>query len=228
MTVPLLPKDFDFDTHMSPPYNPWDQRMCLVPDGDLFAALHKHSVDIVTDHIETFTETGINLKSGEELDADIIITATGLNLIAFGGVDLVVDGMPVDLPETMTYKGIMLSDVPNLWVAIGYTNASWTLKVDLTYDYMWRLIKHLDETGMRQCMPRRDDTVEALPFLDFNSGYVLRSLDKFPKRGATRPWRLAMNYAIDVIELRHASIEDTAMEFTNAAPAAATQIARAG
>ncbi len=226
MTVPLLPKDFEYDVHMAPPYNPWDQRMCLVPDGDLFKALHKHSVSIVTDHIETFTETGIKLKSGEELDADIIVTATGLNLVAFGGVELVVDGKTVDLPQTMAYKGIMLSDVPNLWVAIGYTNASWTLKVDLTYDYMWRLIKHLDETGMRQCMARYDPSVEELPFLDFTSGYVLRALDKFPKRGATRPWRLAMNYALDVLELRYASIEDDAMEFSNPAPAA-TPVAQA-
>jgi cation diffusion facilitator CzcD-associated flavoprotein CzcO len=227
MTTPLLPEDFDYDTHLTPPYNPWDQRMCLVPDGDLFAALHKHTVDIVTDHIETFTEHGIKLKSGQELEADIIVTATGLNLLAFGGVELVVDGKPVDLPSTMAYKGIMLSDVPNLWVAIGYTNASWTLKVDLTYEYMWRLIKHLDATGMRQCTPRRDDSVEELPFLDFNSGYVLRSVDKFPKRGASRPWRLAMNYAIDLLELRFAPIEDSAMEFGNPEPAGAPQVARA-
>jgi cation diffusion facilitator CzcD-associated flavoprotein CzcO len=232
MTVPQLPKDFDYDTHLTPPYNPWDQRMCLVPDGDLFTALHKHTVDIVTDHIETFTETGIKLKSGDELEADIIVTATGLNLLAFGGVDLVVDGKPVDLPETMAYKGIMLSDVPNFWIAIGYTNASWTLKVDLTYDYMWRLIKRLDATGMRQCTPRRDTSVEELPFLDFTSGYVLRSVDQFPKRGASRPWRLAMNYAIDVMELRYASIDDSAMEFSNPAPvgttAAPADVARAG
>ncbi|HEX3706455.1 MAG TPA: NAD(P)/FAD-dependent oxidoreductase [Mycobacteriales bacterium] len=208
----------DIKAHFTPTYNPWEQRLCLVPDGDLFQALRAGKASVVTDHIETFTENGIRLKSGEELEADIIVTATGLNLIPFGGMELVVDGEKVDYSKQMAYKGIMLSDVPNLVLMFGYTNASWTLKVDLTYAYAWRLIKHLDRAGLRQFTPRRDTSVEERPFLDFNSGYVIRALDKYPKQGATQPWRLSMNYALDAFQLRFTKLEDGAMDFSNPAP----------
>jgi cation diffusion facilitator CzcD-associated flavoprotein CzcO len=206
------------DEHFTPTYNPWEQRLCLVPDSDLFAALREGKASVVTDHIETFTERGIKLQSGEELEADIIVTATGLNLIPFGGAELVVDGEKVSVPDKMTYKGIMLSDVPNLVLFFGYTNASWTLKVDLTYAYTWRLIKHLEQSGLRQFTPRRDPAVEEAPFLDFSSGYVLRAMDKYPKQGATQPWRLSMNYAIDAFQLRFTKLDDGAMEFSNPIP----------
>jgi cation diffusion facilitator CzcD-associated flavoprotein CzcO len=211
-------KKADIDAHFTPSYNPWDQRLCLVPDSDLFKAIRDGKVSVVTDHIETFTEHGIRLKSGDELAADVIVTATGLSLIPFGGMTLVVDGEKVDYPRRMAYKGIMLSDVPNLVLFFGYTNASWTLKVDLTYAYAWRLIKHTERLGLRQFMPRSDPNVEQRPFLDFTSGYVLRALDKYPKQGATQPWRLSMNYAVDAFMLRFTKLDDGVMQFTNPAP----------
>jgi cation diffusion facilitator CzcD-associated flavoprotein CzcO len=172
-------------------------------------------MSVVTDHIETFTEHGITVKSGEEIPADIVVSATGLTLVPFGGMTLVVDGEVVEYPKHMAYKGIMLSDVPNMLLFFGYTNASWTLKVDLTYAYAFRLIKHIERAGLRQFTPRFDPAVEEAPFLDFSSGYVVRALDKYPKQGATQPWRLSMNYAIDAFQLRFTKLEDGAMEFSN-------------
>jgi monooxygenase len=209
-----LPPDFDVDTHLSPTYNPWDQRMCVVPDGDLFRVIREGRASIVTDHIETFTETGLLLASGATLEADVIVTATGLNMLAFGGVELSVDGNIVELPKTMTYKAIMLSDVPNFAFAIGYTNASWTLKVDLTYSYLWRLFRHLDAHGQTWCAPRRrDDTVKEGPFMDFSPGYVLRSIDSFPRGGSKAPWRLKQNYLFDLTMLSRSPVADGTMEF---------------
>jgi monooxygenase len=209
-----LPQGYDIDTHFKPRYNPWDQRLCLVPNGDLFRAIRHDQATVVTDQIETFTETGLKLASGAELDADVIVTATGLNLLALGGMQLSVDGREIDLPETMSYKGMMLSGVPNMAIALGYTNASWTLKCDLTCDYVCRLLTYMDEHGHRQCTPEnRDPSVEAQPFIDFSSGYVLRSIDKFPKQGSKRPWRLYQNYALDIVTLKFGAIEDGAMEF---------------
>jgi cation diffusion facilitator CzcD-associated flavoprotein CzcO len=205
----------EIDKHFTPTYNPWDQRLCLVPDGDLFEALRAKKMSIVTDHIETFTENGIKVKSGEEIPADIVISATGLTLVPFGGMTVVVDDEVVEYPKHMAYKGIMLSDVPNMVLFFGYTNASWTLKVDLTYAYAFRLIKHIERAGLRQFTPRFDPSVEEAPFLDFSSGYVIRALDKYPKQGATQPWRLSMNYAIDAFMLRFTKLEDGAMEFSN-------------
>jgi monooxygenase len=214
-----LPPGYDVDTHLSPTYNPWDQRMCVVPDGDLFRVLSEGKASIVTDHIETFTETGLQLQSGATLDADIIVTATGLNMLVFGGIELSVDGRDVEIPETMSYKGIMLSDVPNFAFAIGYTNASWTLKVDLTYGYVWRLMRHLDATGQRWCAPRRRDrSIDEAPFMDFNPGYVLRSIDKFPKAGSKAPWRLKQNYLFDLTMLSRGSVDDGTMEFGTGSP----------
>jgi cation diffusion facilitator CzcD-associated flavoprotein CzcO len=216
-----LKPGFDIDTHFNPKYNPWDQRMCLVPNSDLFKSLNDGTASVVTDQIETLTENGIRLKSGKELEADVIVTATGLKLLALGGLQLNVDGRNVDMPKTMSYKGMMYSDVPNLASAFGYTNASWTLKCDLTCAYVCRLLNHLDKIGMRQATPRRSDpSVEELPWLDFSSGYVQRSLHLFPKQGSKAPWRLYQNYALDIMALRYRTLEDDAMQFSNPAPVA--------
>lgn len=209
-----LPADYDIDTHFKPSYNPWDQRVCLVPNGDLFRSIRKGQVSIVTDRIDTFTETGLLLASGVTLDADIIITATGLNLLAFGGMELVVDGKPVKLPETMAYKGMMLSGVPNFGYIVGYTNASWTLKADIACEYICRLLKHMDDNGYDSCVPEHDPAVAEEPFMDFSAGYVQRSIGNFPKQGEKAPWRLRMNYLRDVFTLRHSPIADDAMKFS--------------
>jgi monooxygenase len=210
-----LPADFDVDTHFKPTYGPWDQRLCLVPDGDLFDALCAGTASIVTDRIDTFTERGIRLASGAELEAELIVTATGLNLLALGGVQLVVDGEEVNLPERLSYKGMMLSGVPNLAVTFGYTNASWTLKCDLTCEYVCRLLGHMDEHGYAQCTAEnRDPSIVEEPFIDFSSGYVLRAIDKFPRQGSRPPWRLYQNYALDIVKLRYGAIEDGAMQFS--------------
>jgi monooxygenase len=211
-----LPPGYDIDTHFKPRYNPWDQRMCLVPDGDLFEAIGSGRASVVTDRIETFTETGLELASGAELEADLIVTATGLNLVPLGGMQISVDGRDVELPGTMAYKGMMLAGVPNLAVALGYTNASWTLKCDLTCEYVCRLLRHMDERGYSQATPEnRDPSITAVPFIDFTSGYVLRAIDKFPKQGSKPPWRLYQNYARDIVTLRFGALEDGAMVFSN-------------
>ena len=211
-----LPSGFDIDTHFTPRYDPWDQRLCLVPDGDLFEALSDGSAEIVTDRIETFTERGLKLESGRELEADLVVTATGLNLLFLGGMELVVDGEPVDLPRTMTYRGMMLSGVPNFIFTSGYTNASWTLKADLVAEYACRLLAHMDAHGHRRCVPEiADATVEEQPLLDFNAGYVLRSIDQFPKQGSKEPWRLRQNYVFDVRTFRRGPIEDGTMRFSS-------------
>ncbi len=201
-----LPPGYDIDTHFSPDYNPWDQRLCLVPDGDLFAAIRAGRASVVTDRIETFTERGLLLESGAELEADLIVTATGLNLLALGGLQLAVDGRDVEIPETMGYKGMMLSGVPNFAMALGYTNASWTLKCDLTCEYVCRLLNHMDEHGYRQCTPQnRDPSITPQPFIDFSSSYVLRHIEEFPKQGSKAPWRLHQNYALDILGLKFGS-----------------------
>jgi monooxygenase len=213
--VRQLPEGYDIDTHFKPRYNPWEQRLCLVPDGDLFKAIHSGGAEVVTDQIDSFTETGLRLASGTELEADIVVTATGLDLLALGGMAINVDGHDVDLPGTLGYKGMMLSGVPNMALSIGYTNASWTLKCDLTCEYVCRLLQHMDTNGYRQCVPVNDDpTVEPLPFIDFSSGYVQRAIAKFPKQGSKAPWRLYQNYARDIIALRRGALEDGAMRFS--------------
>lgn len=211
-----LPDDVDFDAHFKPSYEPWDQRLCVVPGGDLFKAIRSHHVDVVTDHIDRFTETGIRLRSGAELEADIVISATGLNLLAFGGAQLAIDGVEVTLPETMAYKGMMLSGIPNFAFIVGYTNASWTLKADLVCEYVVRLLRHMDEHGYRECVPQRDPAVGEEPFLDFAAGYVQRAVDDFPRQGSKAPWRLRMNYFIDRSALRKGPLEDDAMVFGGA------------
>jgi len=220
-----LPPGYDIDMHFKPQYNPWDQRLCLVPDGDLFKAISDGSASVATDRIDTFTEQGLLLESGAELQADLIVTATGLNMLALGGMEIAVDGREVELSETMSYKGMMLSGVPNMALVIGYTNASWTLKCDLTCEYICRLLKHMDEHGYSQCMPEnRDPSVAALPFIDFSSGYVQRAIDKFPRQGSKAPWRLYQNYALDILSLKFGNVEDDAMQFSRAAsPVAAPE-----
>lgn len=204
--------------HFTPRYNPWDQRLCLVPDADLFQAIREDRVSVVTDHIETFTEDGLLLKSGEHLNADIIVTATGLVLRLFSGMQLHVAGAPVDLPKTLVYKGMMFSDVPNLAFAVGYTNASWTLKCDLAAEYVCRILNHMDRHGYSICTPRiNDPDIEEEPVIDFNSGYVLRALDTLPRQGSKTPWRLHQNYVRDLSMMRYGRVEDGTMEF-RAAP----------
>jgi monooxygenase len=205
--------------HFTPPYNPWDQRLCLVPDADLFRTIREGRVSVVTDHIETFTEEGLLLKSGERLNADIIVTATGLVLKLFSRMKLVVDGAPVELPKTLVYKGMMFSDIPNLAFAIGYTNASWTLKCDLAAGYVCRLLNHMDHHGYSTCTPRiNDQEIEEEPVIDFNSGYILRALDSLPRQGSKTPWRLHQNYVRDLSLMRYGRVEDGAMEFKKSAP----------
>ncbi len=213
-----LGPDYDVKKHFTPSYKPWDQRVCVVPDADLFRAIRKGRASVVTDHIETLTEHGIRLKSGHEISADLIVTATGLDLLALGGVELVVDGKPIAMNQTLSYKGMMLADVPNLAYVVGYTNASWTLKADLTCDYVCRLLKHMAKKGTPQCTPRlTDPEVKAENWIDFSSGYIQRSLDRFPKAGNKKPWRLHQNYALDIMTLRHGALEDGTMEFSQRA-----------
>ncbi|MET0600691.1 MAG: NAD(P)/FAD-dependent oxidoreductase [Baekduia sp.] len=212
-----LPDNVPLDPHFTPTYNPWDQRVCLVPDGDLFKALRSGKASVATDTIETFTENGIKLTSGAELEADVVITATGLNLLALGGMEVEVDGREVVLNETIGYKGMMFSDVPNLAIALGYTNASWTLKCDLTCEYVCRLLNHMDANGYGQVTPRNHDAnLETLPFIDLKSGYVARAIDQFPRQGVRAPWRLYQNYARDIMMLKRGALEDGAIEFTKA------------
>jgi monooxygenase len=221
MVREALGPDYDVATHFTPTYNPWDQRLCLVPDSDLFEALKAGRASVVTDHIETFTPGGIKLKSGAELEADVIVTATGLTLQVWNGLELTVDGRRVDPARTLSYKGMMYSDVPNMASSFGYTNASWTLKCDLTCEYVTRLLNHMSKTGLRQATPRNTDpTMGEEPWLSFSSGYVQRAMDRFPKQGSKAPWKLYQNYALDLVNLKFATVEDGVMEFSNPAPAA--------
>jgi cation diffusion facilitator CzcD-associated flavoprotein CzcO len=210
-----LGKDYDVATHFTPSYNPWEQRMCLVPDADLFLAIRRRKASVVTDQIETFTEKGIRLKSGAELEADLIVTATGLSLEVLSGIELSVDGARIEPPKTFNYKGLMYSGVPNLASSFGYTNASWTLKCDLTCEYVCRLLNYMKKHGYAQCTPRLNDpTVTEQPWVDFSSGYIQRSLHLFPKQGSKTPWKLHQNYARDIMTLRFGRIDDGVMEFS--------------
>jgi cation diffusion facilitator CzcD-associated flavoprotein CzcO len=209
-----LGADYDVDSHFTPRYNPWDQRLCLAPDADFFRAIKAGTADVVTDRIETFTETGIRLQSGRDLDADIVVTATGLKLQLLGGIDVVVDERPVKFSDTMNFKGVMFSDVPNLFTAFGYTNASWTLKCDLTSIYAARLINYMEGRGYVACAPRQHDpSVKPEPLLDFSSGYIQRAIDQFPRQGSKKPWKLYQNYVLDMVNLRFGSVNDSALEF---------------
>jgi len=219
-----LGPDYDVATHFTPTYNPWDQRLCLVPDSDLFDAIRSGKASVVTDKIDHFTATGIALASGKHLDADIIVTATGLNLVVLGEMQFSVDGAPVDFAQTWTYKGMMYSDVPNLVSTFGYINASWTLRADLTAEYVCRLLNHMEARGVRQVTPRlraSDRDMPARPWLDqFSSGYVQRVMHRFPKQGDREPWINPQNYARDKKMIRFAPLEDGALIFDDRVPAA--------
>jgi len=205
---------FDVDTHFTPRYKPWDQRMCLVPDGDLFREIREGRASVVTAGIECFTERGLRLTSGDELPADIVVVATGLKLNVLGDVSIRIDGRPCDLGEAMAYKGMMLSDVPNLAMTFGYTNASWTLKADLTAAYVCRLLRYMARHGHAIAVPRRDGAVVPQPFLTFTSGYIQRALAILPKQGSKRPWKVYQNYLWDLLNLRYGRIADGVMQFS--------------
>jgi len=209
-----LPAGYPVDEHFSPSYNPWDQRLCAVPDGDLFAAISDGSASVVTDRISTFTENGVLLESGRELDADIIVTATGLNVQLFGGITLTVDGTPVDFAQTVAYKGIMLSGIPNFAFAFGYTNSSWTLKVGLLCEHFCRLLSYLDDHGFDSVRAELDDpAMPTKPLLDFAAGYVQRAIDEIPRQGVHGPWQMTMNYTVDAEVLRNGPVRDDALKF---------------
>jgi monooxygenase len=204
--------------HFTPRYNPWDQRLCLVPDGDLFKAIRNGNASVVTDEIETFSETGLNLRSGNELPADIIVTATGLVMKLMGGMELVVDGRIVNAGTALSYKGMMLSDVPNFASTFGYTNASWTLKADLIAEYLCRILNKMDRGGYAYCTPRNTDpSMVPDATLPLSSGYMQRAKDTLPKQGSKRPWKLYQNYAKDVVALRFGSIDDGTLVFSRGA-----------
>ncbi len=203
----------DVERHFTPPYDPWDQRLCFAPDGDFFAPIRDGRAEVVTDHIERFTERGLRLRSGRELTADVVVTATGLELQLFGGVAVTVDGAPIEPRDHYVYRGMMVSDVPNLAFAVGYTNASWTLKVDLVARYVTRLLSWMDQKGHRRVVPRvRDGALGVEPLIDFHSGYVVRALDRLPKQGTRAPWKLYQNYVLDLALLGHGRVDDDALE----------------
>jgi cation diffusion facilitator CzcD-associated flavoprotein CzcO len=210
-----LPPGYDIATHFTPRYDPWDQRFCAVPNGDLFKTLSSGAASVVTDQIERFIKTGILLTSGEEVEADIIVTATGLELLFLGGIALSVDGEAVDPSTRLTYKGMMIEGVPNLAMAIGYTNASWTLKCDLTCDYMCRLLNHMRARGYTRCVARnRDASVASGPILGLTSGYIQRSAHLLPKQGAAHPWKVHQSYLRDYRALKMSDVDDSVMEFS--------------
>ncbi|MGV0737433.1 NAD(P)/FAD-dependent oxidoreductase [Mycobacterium syngnathidarum] len=215
-----LPKHFDVDTHFTPRYNPWEQRLAMVPNGDLFKTISAGKASVVTDRIDRFTKTGILLESGQELAADIIVTATGLNMSPFGKIQLSVDNEAVNLPDTTAYKAMMLSGVPNFAYAVGYTNIAWTLKVDLVCEHFCRLLDYMDAHGHGTVVPTLDEpTMDRVPMMDMTSGYVQRAIAKFPRAGTSGPWTLKHAYEIDVERLRHGPVEDDALKFTPKKPA---------
>ncbi len=210
-----LPEGYDVNKHFNPRYNPWDERVCLAPNGDLFKTIRAGKADVVTDTIERFTKTGIKLASGQELEADIIVTATGLNLQLFGGAAISRNGEAIELNDTMAYKGMMLTHMPNMAFTIGYTNASWTLKADLVSEFFCRVINHMDANGYDTVEPQHPgDSVDERPLMDFTPGYVLRALDYLPKQGSRTPWRLKQNYLVDLQLIRRGKVDDAALAFS--------------
>ena len=205
--------DYDVDTHFTPDYNPWDQRLCGVPDGDLFTAIRENRAEVVTDHIDQFNKEGIHLKSGKQLDADIVVLATGLNLKFAGGVQYSVDGKVLDFAEHFIFRGMMFSGLPNMAFTVGYTNSSWTLKADLTGQYVSRLLNKMARHSYTAVTPRLTGEVEEMPLLDFDAGYVLRSRESFPKQGNRLPWKNYQNYIRDFIGLRLGRQNDDELEF---------------
>ncbi len=218
-----LPDSYDIDTHFTPHYDPWDQRLCAAPGGDFFAAIRAGNAEVVTDHVETFTETGIQLRSGEHLEADIVVSATGLELLFLGGMDLSVDGEAVDITERLVYKGMMLEGVPNMAMAVGYTNASWTLKCDLTADYVARLLNGMRERGVRQATPtNHDPSMAPEPIIELTSGYFERSKHLMPKQGSRAPWKNYQSYIADYRSMKRGAMFDEALALSN--PTDATEL----
>ncbi len=212
-----LGPQYDVNKHFTPRYNPWEQRLCLVPDGDLFEAISSQKASVVTDEVASFTAGGITLKSGEHLAADLVITATGLNLQVLGGLQLTVDGKGIDMAKTLNYKGLMYSGIPNLASCFGYTNASWTLKCDLTCEYVCRLLNHMKKNGIAYCTPRNTDaSITEQPWVDFSSSYFARSMHLFPKQGSKAPWKLYQNYPKDIMLLRFGRVDDGVLQFAQA------------
>jgi monooxygenase len=222
-----LPQGYDIDRHFNPTYQPWDQRLCLVPDSDFFRAIRKGRASVVTDQIDAFTEHGIRLQSGGQLDADIIVTATGLRLLALGNVHLTVDGAPVDPGQTFIYKGTMVSNVPNFAFCIGYTNASWTLRADLASTFVCRLLNHMERHRYRICTPVCDvASLDAKPLLDLTSGYVQRAAANLPKQAGEKPWLIRQNYILDILTMKLGRLDDGILKFD--APVATTRAYRPG
>jgi monooxygenase len=215
LNVKYLPEGFDVATHFNPSYNPWDQRLCAVPDADLFRVIGQGKASVVTDKIVRFTPTGILLESGRELPADVIVTATGLKLKVFGGIEVSVDGEVKSPHDCLVYKSLMLSGIPNFAFAFGYTNSSWTLKVGLICDHLCRLLSYMDAHGYTTAVPVADDpSVQRRPMLDFSAGYILRAMDEFPQQGTSGPWTLEMDYWADHARLRKGPVEDAALRFS--------------
>ena len=224
-----LPDGYDIDTHFTPTYDPWDQRLCVVSNGDMFKAIAAGTVEVVTDHVDRFTPDGIRLRSGRELQADVVVTATGLDLLFMGGMDLIVDGDKVDPSERLAYKGMMLDGVPNMAIAVGYTNASWTLRADLISEYVTRLLNHMRRSGMRQCTPTPAGADAARsPLLGLTSGYVTRSADRFPQQGSRAPWKVNQNYVYDYRQMRRSDVVDPEMVFSNPRPTGAWTRSKVG
>ncbi len=216
-----LPAGYPVDPHFTPSYKPWDQRICLLPDGDLFGAISQGRARMVTDTIEMIEPQGLRLHSGELLPADVIVTATGLDLLGFGGMHIAVDGIALKVAECLSYKGMMLNGVPNFAYVFGYTNASWTLKSDLTGQYVLRLLRHMRSHGLDSAVPQlNDSTVQPESWVDFSSGYFQRAMDRFPKQGSKKPWRLYQNYVRDLLTLRWSALEDGVLQFGKAPPSA--------
>ena len=216
-----LPAGYPVNPHFTPSYKPWDQRICLVPDGDLFGAISQGRARMVTDTIEMIEPQGIRLQSGDFLQADVIVTATGLDLLGFGGMQISVDGVPLEVAKCLSYKGMMLNGVPNFAYVFGYTNASWTLKSDLTGQYVLRLLRHMRSQRFDSVVPQlNDSTVQPEPWVDFSSGYFQRAMDHFPKQGSKKPWRLYQNYVRDLLALRYSALEDGVLQFGKAPPSA--------
>ena len=215
--VKALGKDYPFDPHLTPRYNPWDERLCLIPDGDLYGAINSGKAEIATDEIENFTKTGLKLKSGQHLDADIIVTATGLNLVVLGGIDVVVDAKPVDFTQLFTYEGMMFSDIPNMMTTFGYVNASWTLRADINAKFMCRLINYMDKQGVRQVTPVAPEGMNEKPWVDFAPGYIRRVMHLFPKQGDHAPWLNQQDYLRDKKALATHPLDDGHLHFSNPA-----------
>jgi len=213
-----LGDDFDIETHFNPKYEPWDERVCFVPDGDFFKAIRSGKAEVVTDEIETFTEKGIKLRSGRELEADLIVSATGLNVVMLGGATATIDGERFDPSQKFFYRGAMFDDVPNFALVVGYTNATWTLKVDLVHQYVCRILNYMRERGFDEVRPVLDDPeVRPRELIEMTSGYIARVRDQLPKNGSKKPWKLYQNYILDRVMLKRARLDDGALRFARRA-----------